>query len=207
MSSAMKKYFLFLVIVAAPFLASAQTHYAYLAWDNNYPLSNKDWLKSGSPHGGVLGFRYFIRDQQFSIGLDLNWTTFDQYEPTRTFQEENGAITTDYYKYIYQYGAVVSAQYYQPIGSKIVFPYYGIGLGANYNQFTIYYNIYEDTQKGWGFLARPEAGVLVKFGEHRSLGAIAAVHYDYSTVKNKDYDYSGFSSFGWKIGIVLTSRD
>jgi hypothetical protein len=202
----MKKVLL-LLIMLIPVLAEAQSNYAYLAWDNNYPLSNKDWLSSSSPHGGVLGFRYFVRENQFSVGLDLNWTTYDQYEPTKTFVQDNGAITTDYYKYIYQYGGVISGQFYHPIGSEIVFPYYGLGLGANYNRYTIYYNIYEDAQKGWGFLVRPEAGVLVKFGEHRALGALLAAHYDYSTVKNDDYDYRRFSSFGWKIGIVLMSRD
>jgi hypothetical protein len=202
----MKK-FLIAFILSAPLIAGAQTHYAYLAWDYNFPLSNKDWIKDSSPHGGMAGFRQFIRDNQMSVGLDLNWTTYDQYELPQTFPMDNGAITTDYFKYLYQYGIVASAQYYHPIGSEIVFPYYGIGIGANYNKFAVYYNIYEDVQKSWGFLARPEAGVLVRFGEHRSLGALAAIHYDYSTMKNRDYDYSGFSSFGWKIGIVLMSRD
>lgn len=203
----MKKIFFLLVLFAAPWLADAQTNYAYLSWDNNYPLSNKDWLSSSSPHGGVAGFRFFIRDNQFSVGLDLNWTTFDQYEPTQTFPQDNGAITTDYYKYIYQYGGVVSGQFYHPTGSEIFFPYYGLGLGANYNRYTVYYNIYEDAESAWGFLIRPEAGVLVKFGKYRSLGAIAAVHYDYSTVRMPVYDYSGFSSLGWKVGIVIMSRD
>jgi hypothetical protein len=203
----MKKIIFILTFFAAPWLAAAQTNYVYLSWDNNYPLSNKEWLDSSSPYGGVAGFRFFIRDNQFSVGLDLNWTTYEQYEPTQTFPQENGAITTDYYKYIFQYGAVASAQYYQPIGSEIVFPYYGLGLGANYNRYQLRYNIYKDEADAWGFLVRPEAGVLVKFGEHRSLGVIAAVHYDYSTVKMPQYDYSGFSSFGWKIGIVIMSRD
>ncbi len=203
----MKKLLILSLIFLAPWLANAQTNYAYLAWDNNFPLSNKDWLDSSSPHGGVAGFRFFVRDNQFSVGIDLNWTTYDQYEPTQTFQQENGAITTDYYKYIYQYGGVISAQYYQPIGSDIVFPYYGLGIGANYNRYSLFYNIYEDSESAWGLLVRPEAGVLVKFGKYRSLGAIAAAHFDYSTVKMETYDYSGFSSYGFKVGIVIMGRD
>jgi hypothetical protein len=203
----MKKLFILSLIVMAPQILAAQNHYAYLAWDYNFPLSNKDWIKDSSPHGGMVGFRQFIRENQLSVGVDVNWTTFDQYELPQTFDLENGAITTDYFKYIYQYGAVVSAQYYHPLGNNIVYPYYGLGIGANYNRFAVYYNIYQEQQKAWGFLVRPEAGLLIRFGEHRSLGALAAVHYDYSTVKNKDYDYSGFSSVGWKIGIVLMSRD
>jgi hypothetical protein len=203
----MKKIIFISCVLMLPLVSWAQSNYAYLAWDNNYPLSNKEWLDEASPHGGAVGFRFFLRDDQLSVGLDLNWTTFDQYEPTRTFPQDNGALTTDYYKYIYQYGGVVSVQFYHPMESKIFFPYYGVGIGANYNRFALYYNIYEDVSKGWAFLVRPEAGVLVKFGEYRSLGAIAGIHYDYSTVRNERYDYSGFSSVGWKIGLVLMSRD
>jgi hypothetical protein len=187
--------------------ASAQSNYAYLALDYNQPTTNTKWLDTPSLHGGVVGFRYFLRGKQLSVGLDLNWTTFDQYEPTQTFYQDNGAITTDYYKYIYQYGAVAGAQYYYPLESEILFPYVGLGLGANYNKYTLYYNIYEDSNAAWGFLARPEAGALIKFGKDRNLGAIVAVHYDYSTAKNEDYNYSNFSSFGVKVGLMVMSRD
>ena len=198
-----KKIAIACVLVVTATLTQAQTNYVYLAWDYNMPLSNKEWLDSSTPHGGVLGYRHFIRDGQLSVGVDINWTTYDQYEPRQTFQQTNGALTTDYYKYIYQYGGVASVQYYHSLFDGIVLPYYGIGVGANYNQFTLYYNIYEDADKAWGFLVRPEVGAVVKFGKYRSLGAILAAHYDYSTVKYPDYNYSGFSSLGWKLGIVL----
>jgi outer membrane protein W len=203
----MKKFLLFSFLILACWSASAQRNYAYLAWDINMPLTNKEWIEDTSPHGGMVGFRYFVRDEQFSVGLDLNWTTYDQYEERQTFQTDNGAFTTDYYKYIYQYGAAVSAQYYKPSSSEIFFPYVGLGVGANYNQYTVYYNIYENSQKAWGFLVRPEAGALIKFGPDRSLGAIVAVHYDYSTAKNVNYNYTNFSSVGVKIGLMLMTRD
>jgi hypothetical protein len=201
------KLLLLAVILIGPSFAQAQDNFAFLAWNYNIPLTNKKWLDTPSPHGGVFGYRYFVKEQKISVGLDLSWTTFDQYEPTQTFLQENGAITTDYFKYIYQYAGVVNGQYYFNIGdSELVFPYAGLGLGASYNRFTLYYNIYEDTEKTWAFIARPEAGVLVKFGKYRSLGAIAAVHYDYSTAKNENYNYSSFSSAGFRLGVVLMSR-
>ena len=57
-----------------------------------------------------------------------------------------------------------------------------------------------------GFLARPEAGILARFGKRRSLGAMAAVHFDYATNKSDDYNYSSYSAVGFQIGIFLMNR-
>lgn len=182
----------------------AQENYFYLGWNYTIPLSNTTWLEDGSASGGKAGYRFFIGDGRFSAGLDFNWATYEQYEPTETFPQENGAITTDYFKYIYNYGIVASGQYNIPLGEKELFiPYAGLGLGANYNAYTIYYNIYEDNDEAWGFLVRPEAGMLIRFSERRSIGAIAGIHYDFSTNKSADFDYSNFSALGFKIGLVL----
>jgi hypothetical protein len=204
----MRKSLIFFFLIATPFAVNAQRSFGFISWDMQVPLTNKEWIDSPSPHGGALGFRFFVKEQKLSVGLDLNWTTFDQYEPTQTFPQDNGAITTDYYKYVYQYGAAATVQYYFPWGDQeIIFPYVGMGLGANYNQFNLYYNIYQESDKATGFLVRPEAGVIVKFGKYRSVGAMVAAHYDYSTVKYPDYNYSGFSSAGVRLGIVFMGRD
>lgn len=203
----MKKRILLLFIAALPLIATAQENYAYLAWDYNIPLANKEWLDSSSPHGGVLGLRYFVKDRKIAVGLDVAWTTYDQYEPTQTFWQDNGAVTTDYYKYIYQYAALATGQYFFGSGeSEIFFPYVSLGLGASHNRFTLYYNIYEEQEKKWAFAARSEVGAIVKFGKYRSAGAIAAAHMDYSTAKSDNYNYSSFSAVGFKLGIVLMSR-
>src|SRR5690606_20460245 len=98
----------------------------------------------------------------------------------------------------------VSGQYYFPLGEKErFFPYVGLGLGANRNEYNVYYNIYTDTDRVFGFLARPEAGIIVRIGERRRTGIMAAVHYDYSTNKSDDFDYDNFSSVGVQLGIVL----
>jgi hypothetical protein len=199
---------LFVLLVTAPLLTNAQDSFGFLSWDIQVPLTNKEWIDSSSPHGGAVGYRFMVIDEKLSVGLDLNWTTFGQYQPTQTFPQDNGAITTDYYKYLYQYGATATAQYYLPNGTQeIFFPYVGLGLGANYNQFALYYNIYEESDHAVGFLARPEAGIIVRFGKYRSLGAMVALHYDYSTVKYPEYNYSGFSSAGVRVGLVIRGRN
>jgi hypothetical protein len=204
----MKKSFLIAFLLVIGFSVQAQENYFYINWDLNMPLSNKDWMESTSAAGGKVGYRAFIGGEgKFSAGLDFNWATFDQYEPRETFQNSTGALTTDYFKYIYNYGVAASGQYYFLKGENdILFPYAGLGLGANYNEYVIYYNIYEEGDKSWGFLVRPEAGILVKFGARRSFGVMAAVHYDYSTNKTENFDYSNFSSAGFQLGIMVMAR-
>lgn len=181
----------------------AQDNYMYANWDINIPLSNTDWVGNTSTRGGKIGYRAFFGDGKFSAGLDFNWATFDQYAPTETIENPTGAITTDYFKYVYHYGLAASGQYYFLKGENdIFFPYAGLGLGANYNDYTLFYNIYKDVHKSWGFLARPEAGLLVRFGARRSLGVMAAVHLDYSTNKSADFGYDNFSNLGFQIGLM-----
>ena len=202
----MKRYIFLLIILISANEAWTQENYFYLALDVNKPISN-GWLENTSSRGGRLGFRGFLNDRRFSAGVDLNWAQFDRYEPEETFPNSSGALTTDYFKYIYQYGAVVSGQYNFSVGDgEILFPYAGLGLGANYNEYLIYYNIYTEGEKNWGFLARPEAGMVVRFGAGRALGAIASVHYDFSTNSSTDFEVSNFSSFGFQIGVMLMGR-
>ncbi|MGC3944491.1 MAG: hypothetical protein QM762_08235 [Chryseolinea sp.] len=197
-------------IVTAMFLLAtavtsfAQRSYFYFAWDVNQPLSNTNWIEDTSTRGARVGFRKFIGQQRrISVGLDVNWNYFETYKPTETFYTDNGAVTTDYFNDIAQVAAALSGQYYFPIGDKQVFyPYVGLGLGANRNRYTVSYNIYQDEESAYGFLARPEAGILVRIGERRRFGLTAAVHYDFSTNRSETYGYNNFMAAGFNIGIV-----
>jgi hypothetical protein len=203
----MRNLILSLSFIAVAVSASAQDHYGYLSWNFNLPLSNTDFIKDGSSAGGKVGYRFQIRDSRFSVGVDGNWATFDEYAPPETFTTPGSAITTDYFKYIYNFGIVVSGQYNYPLGDKQIFiPYGGLGLGANYNVYKLYYNVYEEEESKAGFLVRPEAGMLIRFGEHRSLGALVGVSYDFSTNKSEQYGYDNFTGFGFQLGIILMNR-
>ena len=182
----------------------AQENYLYINWDVNTPLTNKTWIDRTSTRGAKIGYRMFLgQERRISAGVDINWAQFDEYKPKETFENSSGAITTDYFNYIYHYGLTASGQYYFPLGEgERFFPYVGLGLGANYNDYVVYYNIYSDRDKAFGFLARPEAGILVRLGSRRKVGIMAAVHYDYSTNKTNDFDYSSFSTVGFQVGIM-----
>jgi hypothetical protein len=197
----MRKLF-FISFLLVSVLAFGQDKYAYVALDVNAPLSNVDWI-SVPAKGLKAGYRGFI-NEHFSAGVDVSYTTYHEYEPTRTYSTNNGAITTDYFKYIYSYTFVLSGQYNFIVGEKENFiPYVGFGLGANNNDYNLYYNAYQDNQRAWGFLARPEAGVLLKFGHRRSLGAMGAVHFDYSTNRTAVFHYPNFSTIGFQVGLMF----
>lgn len=197
------------IILFSFFLASqlvlAQDHFFFLALDVNKPMSNTSWISDASASGVKAGFRVFI-NPKFSAGLDISNNNFDQYNPTETVQNATGAVTTDYFKYVYSYAATASGQYYLRDTEERLLPYVGLGLGANRNQYVRYYNIYTDEDVAWGFLARPEAGVMYKFGGRRSFGLMAAIHYDYSTNKSDKFDYDQFTSLGFQVGIISFGR-
>jgi hypothetical protein len=182
-----------------------QEKYIYVNLGGSKPLSNTGWIEDFSLSGGKVGYRGFIRPN-FSAGLDIGWANFDQYEPVSTKQNATGAITTDYFHYIYQYSAVASGQYYfKDEEEERLFPYAGLGLGASTNEYVLYYNIYEDTDRSWGFLARPEIGILFRFTDRSSLGVMAAIHYDYSTNKTDKFAYKNFSAVGFQVGLMSMS--
>jgi len=199
----MKKLLVSLFLLLVAIVSYAQDRYFYINLDVNVPLSNTEWISSTSARGVRAGYRAFI-NEKFSAGVDISWATFDEYLPTQTIENGNGAITTDYFKYIYSYSIAASGQYNFTVGDgdKLI-PYAGLGLGAMNNEYALYYNIYKDNERSWGFLARPETGILVKFGRRRTVGAMAAIHFDYTTNKSELYNYNNFSAVGFQVGLMF----
>lgn len=199
------RYLIALVGVFAFSQLWAQEKYIYLSLDVTKPLSNTSWISDLSAAGGKVGYRGFIRPN-FSAGLDIGWANYDQYEPTTTREIPNGAITTDYFHYIYSFSGAVSGQYYfKDEDEDRFFPYAGLGLGANTNEYVLYYNIYQDSERSWGFLARPEIGLLFRFTERSNIGVMAALHYDYSTNQSEKFSYNRFSAIGFQLGLMSMS--
>jgi hypothetical protein len=196
----MKKYIVFLLLLLSG-VSFAQEKYFYLTLDINKTLSNPTWIDDVSARGVRAGYRAFITPA-FSAGLDVSWTSFNQYDPTKTIERSTGAITTDYFRYAYTYSIAASGQYnFRGDDQDRFIPYLGLGLGAANNEYVLYYNVYTEREQSWAFLARPEAGVLVKIG--RSIGAMATLHYDYSTSKSEKFNYDNFSTIGFQIGLIL----
>lgn len=199
----MRLIFSFILLLSVQALSAQDfDRYFYVTWNYNTPLSDTEWIGDPSIEGLKMGYRKLITDR-IAAGVDFTWSVYDQYEPTTTFVSDDGAITTDYFKYIYNYGITANGQYFLPVNSMNILPFVGIGVGAVYNRYAMYYNIYTDEDTAWGFIARPEVGVLFTFS--KKVGATVAAHYDYSTAKSDYFELSNFSHYGFNVGLVFTS--
>jgi len=85
----------------------------------------------------------------------------------------------------------------------MVKPYVGIGLGAQYLDQELYYNVYVSEEDNWGFAARPEAGVLIYPHGHHGWGFLVGAYYGYATNKTKLLDKNSFTNFGLNIGVIF----
>jgi len=180
-------------------------------WNNLYALSweisvptNSDFLTSTSLAGGRFDYRHFLAGKPLSFGVAVSWNSYEQYIPTQTVQYNNGksAITTDMDRNIYTVPITANAHYYFNYGKKVM-PYVGVGIGTQYSDQTIYYNIFVDEEYNWGFLVRPEVGVLIA-PNMRNWGILASAAYSYATNKNTLFGIDNMQNFSFNIGLFLS---
>lgn len=178
------------------------------ALDINKPIVNTEFISATSTRGAKLIYREFIGDR-FTVGGEATFATYKDYiEPAlyTSSSNENTSIYTDIYPYVYSYTLAFSGEYFF-VSDKVIMPFAGFGLGAAYNQFTMYYNVYQQEDKKWGAMIRPHAGVIIRFSKESNVGLMAAVHMDYATTKSSDTDYNnGFATVGLQLGLVFLKR-
>jgi hypothetical protein len=170
-----------------------------VAWDINIPVNNK-FVTRTSLDGFRFEYRKLIK-HRMSVGLEVSWNSYYQYVPRETHQTANGAVTTDFYKYIYTLPLAMNIHYYL-YRSKYAVIYGGMALGASYSEQQLYYNTYASADYNWGFLARPEAGVIIRPSESSGFGFLVATRYSYSTNKQSNVEINGLQSLGFQVGIV-----
>jgi hypothetical protein len=205
----MKKIFFTSILLLSILIdKSAQAQYGYVpngffafAWDINVPLNNKDFIERTSFYGGKIEGRTFITPK-FSVGGELSWNSSYQYQPKRTYQFDGGAVTTDLYKYVYNVPFNLNAHYYF-MDDKLIMPFAGLGVGAMYSEQDVYFNIYNLYSNNWGFLLRPEAGALIKFGSNSTTAALLGVRYNYATNRESDFNINKIKSLSFQVGIAF----
>ena len=171
------------------------------AWEIGFPVSNNDFLSKTSLAGGKIEYRHLIKDN-ISIGGFLNWRSYYEYFPTATYEnpEKTQAVTTDMYRYIYNLPMGASVHYYFKAG-KIAQPFVGLGLGAQYSEQTLYYNIFFSEEKNWGFLARPEVGAI--FNVQDQWGILVGASYAYATNSADRFGINSLGDVNIQIGVVF----
>jgi len=170
------------------------------SWEIAFPTGNHDFLTKTSLAGGRIEYRRFINGQ-FSAGLAFSWNSFDEYFNTQTYKTAGGSVvTTDMVRQIYTAPITAIFHYYPQLGPKMIKPYVGVGLGAQYSEQNIFFNIYQVGDDNWGFVVRPEIGAVVMFTEN--WGALVTFSYNYSTNKNEGFGVKSLQQFGINIGIA-----
>src|SRR5436305_12136112 len=128
------------------------------------------------------------------MGLAMSWNSFNEYVPTKTYMAANQAkaITSDMLRQVYSLPITLIAHYYTNTNSKVVQPYFGIGLGAQYLQNNSYLNIYTFSETNWVFVARPEVGSLFTFSNTSPVKALLGLGLNLSTNQNEFFDLKGW---------------
>lgn len=201
----MKSKVVFILLLLAGYSAPAlsQENQFAVGWAVNFP-TNSEYLTKTSFAGGKIEYRHIFKNR-FSVGAAFDWATYEQYLPSRTIQKPdgNGAITSDYIAQVTQIPLTATCHYFFKEG-KMLQPYAGIGLGAQYLQQSLYYNVYVSDEYSWGFVARPEVGAILKMSDQ--FGITLSANYSYATNKLDLLDRSSFKNFGIILGVVFRQR-
>lgn len=203
----MKKLFLIIILLAAingnNYAQSYNTSKDrfFLGYEVAIPsgfITNTSWA------GGRFDYRRMI-SPNLSVGIGVSWNSFSEYIPLTTYQKPNGdgAVTADIVKDIYVTPVTVSCHYYFKAGNKIL-PYIGLGLGGQYNDQTIYMNIFTLDENNVGFVVRPEVGIILPFNEKGGIYFSAA--YNYATNENSDFNIDHFQHVALTLGFTFGSN-
>jgi len=173
----------------------------FLSWNPSIPMDN-NFVSATSYKGGSFGFRKMLKSGKVSIGGDMSWNAFQEYADRKTYPlGNNGAVTTDFVKYIYTLPIAVTGHYYFS-SEKLLNLYAGLGIGTTYGKEELYYNTYVTEDYQWGFLVRPEVGLIIKPQLHSGWGILAGCRYNYSTNEQTDFDIPNLQSVEFQVGIA-----
>ena len=187
--------------IAAAGMAQQHTHMFGLGWEINFP-ANSGYLTKTSYAGGKIEYRYMLK-KDLSLGMALNWATYEQHIPRQTFETTGGnaAVTSDFVAQAYQVPITATVHYYFK-ETKRLKPYVGIGLGGQSLEQSLYYNVYVSDDDNWGFVARPELGAIIK-GNSDNWGLYVAANYSYATNKTELVNSDSFTNFGITVGFMF----
>jgi hypothetical protein len=171
-------------------------------WEVNIPTSG-DYLTETSWSGGRVEYRHFLKGKDISVGLAMSWDGYDQYFSRQTYQKADGnsAITSDFVAHVYTLPLTATSHYYFARKGKVR-PFAGLGLGAQYMEQKLYYNVYESDEYNWGFIARPEVGIFI--GPPNSIGGInVSAGWSFATNKNGITQKDSFTNFSLTLGVLF----
>jgi hypothetical protein len=170
-------------------------------WEVNFP-NNGNYLTKTSWAGGKMEYRHFLK-KDLSVGLAMNWSSYSQYFTRQTYEKADGnaAVTSDFVAHVYTLPITATIHHYFARKGNIL-PYVGGGIGAQYMDQRLFYNVYETSDYNWGFVVRPEAGIYVS-PPGFDAGFLLALNYSFATNENGITKKNKFQNFGITIGVAF----
>lgn len=176
-----------------------RTNFFFAGYEIAIP-NNTSYLTKTSWSGARVDFHRMVTPN-VSVGFGISFNSFEQYFDKQTYQrsDQTGAITGDMVRQVYTSPLTISTHYY--FKGDVVKPYVGIGLGAQYSSQNAYFNIYEVKFNNWGFVARPEIGLMGNLSSN--ISGFASVAYNYATNHNSLFNINHLSQIPITVGIVF----
>ena len=180
---------------------SSATNLFFVGYEVAIP-TNSNYLTSTSWAGMRFDYRYMIKPN-VSIGIGTSYNSFNQYFPKQTYQRTDGtgSVTSDMIRHVYTAPITASVHYY--FEGKRLKPYIGVGLGTEYAEQDAYFNIYTVQATNWGFVVRPEAGLVGNLA--RNVSGFLSVAYNYATNSEDAFKINHLSQFPITIGLVFAA--
>lgn len=180
-----------------------QSFFAGVNYKMNIPvLDFRNHIEPISFVGAEAEFRYFKNDW-FSFGLKLGWSSFYENIPMTTYYWENMALTAEQWNYLYQSDFAFQAHFYAP--TKILIkPYLGIQLGSSFIQDYKKVGDMLFNRNDWGFSYSPEIGFLFHLPKPDGLAFYTSC--GFSQVFYKNNHYSSITNVNIKFGIAYSGQ-
>jgi hypothetical protein len=200
-----KLFFSLIVFLFSAFVVKAQKG------ETKFNISYSAALPTGSFKNNVSenSFRGFnasvlhgISDN-ISIGLATGFQDFYQKYPRQLYKLSDGSDLSAVQTYSIQTIPVLAEVKYSFTPGATVQPYAAIGAGANFIGYNRLFGEFGSKEAKIGFAARPEAGLLIPFGQK---GAGFTVGASYNIIPFKQDDLKNLNSVGLHAGINIPMR-
>jgi len=202
----MKKLILIFIVIAmfhtSSYAQSSHTTSKFsVGWEVGIPAN--DFISETSFAGGRIEYQNMIKPN-LSVGMAVSWNSFEEYVSKSTYQKPDGsgALTTDLIRQVYSLPLTLNVKYYHQKEGKKLTPYAGLGLGAQFSEQAIHFNIYSLYDENWGFVARPEIGLEYYFNNNNSI--FLGGTYNYATNQSDAFKNDHLSHFALTLGYVFS---
>ena len=157
-------------------------------WVIGIPMGDmtNNFISKTSTRGFNMEYRYFL-NSPLSIGGGFSWQGFYEKYERSTYSNENGAITSARFNYLYTFPLYMNFHYY-PMKNNSIYPFIGINVRGTSIDKQDQVGRYYIQDKSWHFALQPEVGALFKIDPAGGFGLIVKAKYNYIFYNEGDFN-------------------